>query len=481
MKRVTLITAILLQSFIQCLVAGDGETGVLEVLRRPLSKVDALNFAIAHNGTIRQAQKDVETAAGIAIQTKAIIYPHLIQTADHAVSQDSLVEANQDREIPPFTITLPAPIGDVTVGGVTLPKFNNQIWAADIRVVQSIYEGGRMLSAVRSSRLIREQSVLAYESIVADTLLSVSNAYDDALRGAMQVDVRAASVRFLGAYLNQTTDKYNAGSLPEFDVLRQSVELSNSQALHVQAIGDYRIAKQRLVELLGYDLPTTVTDDLSLNLTTPLQAVPYEKSLPVALGEALQHRTEIAALEKEELLGNEAIIVARAGYQPSVQAFAGYELTSRAQSRTAADELHGALIGAQLSWSIFDGFLTKGRVDEAVARRGRTSEAKAETSRIVELQVRTAWSQLRTARAVLEAQTENVRKAQRALELAQIRFNEGAATQIDVLDAQTALTDAHGSYVNALRDHSVARASLLRATGADLIWQGGRTHANTDK
>ncbi len=361
----------------------------------------------------------------------------------------------------------------MTFGGGEFPKTNNQVWISDIRVVQSLYEGGRLLSATRSSRLIREQAVLVYQSTVADILLSVSNAYDDVLRGAMQVEVRTASVTFLSAYRDDTDKRYKAGTVPEFDLIRQEVEVANAVAMQVQAIGDYRVAKQRFVELLGYNLPDTVGDDLGLSLTSPLEARPFPQSLRAALAMARDHRTEIATLEKEEHLRDEDIIVAKAGWKPSIQAFAGYDVTSRTLSRTAEDELHGGLIGAQLSWSVFDGFLTKGKVDEAVALRGRAGEAKAETTRIVALQVRTAWSDLRTARSVLDAQSANVQKAQRALELAQIRYTEGAGTQIDVLNAQTALTEAHGSFVDALRDYSVARANLVRATGADLLWASG--------
>ena len=95
--------------------------------------------------------------------------------------------------------------------------------------------------------------------------------------------------------------------------------------------------------------------------------------------------------------------------------------------------------------------------------------------------MRQAWSDLRTARSVLEAQTKNVRKGERSLGLAQERYKAGAGAQIDVLDAQRALTEARGSYLDALRDYSVARARLIRATGADLqialsppILQSGR-------
>ena len=446
----------------------------LPELSRPLSKVEALNLALAKNGTIRQERKQVEAAAGIAIQTRAILYPTLQAGATYSVRQDSRIEANRNRTISPVQVELPAipALGlteqTLSVGGGKSPKVNNQSWDTDIRIVQSIYEGGRMLSAARSARLIREQALLDFQSTVADTLLSVANAYDDALRRAKQVEVREQQVKFLTEYRDDTKVRFDVGTVPEFDVIRQEVEVANGTAQLVQAQGDYRVAKQRLVELLGYDLPTGMTDNLPLNLTTPLAARPYPLDLSAALATALRNRTEIAALEKEERLRDEAIITAKAGSKPSVQAFAGYQLTSRVESRNAGDYVNGGLAGVQMSWPIFDGFLTKGRVDEARARRGKAAEAKAETTRVIQLQVRSAWTDLRTAQSVLTAQAENTKKAVRALELANERYKAGSGTQIDVLNAQTALTEARGSYVDALRNYSVARATLIRATGADL-------------
>jgi outer membrane protein TolC len=446
----------------------------LTELRSPLSKVEALNLALANNGTIREARKEVEAAAGVAIQTRAILFPKIISGAAYSVRQDSLIEANRNRTIAPVQVDLPGipalglPANALSFGGGESPKVNNQSWDADIRIVQSIYEGGRMLSAARSARLIREQAILVFQSTVSDTLLSVANAYDDALGRAKQVEVHEQQVNFLTKYRDDTKLRFEAGTVPEFDVIRQDVEVANGTAQLVQAQGDYRVAKQKLVELLGYDLPTNITDNLPLSLTTALVARPYPRDLSAALAIALQNRTEIAALEKEERLLDEAIITAQAGTKPSVQAFAGYEVTSRVVTRNAGDYVNGGLAGVQMSWPIFDGFLTKGRVDEARARRGKAAEAKAETTRVIELQVRSAWTDLRTAQSVLTAQTENIKKAVRALELATSRYNVGSGTQIDVLNAQTALTDARGSYVDALRNYSVARATLVRATGEDL-------------
>lgn len=476
MSRSSLIAALAILATLAPSLAKDTSTCGFSVLGRPLSKVEALNLAIAHNSTILKAQKDAEAAVGVAIQTKAIIYPTLSGTANYRARQDTLIEQTT---IPEKTLTIPSqdlpvldasgdpvvPGRELSVGGEPLPKRNNQDWDAQIRVVQSIYEGGRLLSAVRSSRLIRERALLVYNATVADSILDASTAYDDVLSTAKQVEVRRSSVALLSRFARDTRIRGEVGDRPEFDVLRAEVELANEEAELVRAIGAHRVAKQIFVEKLGYDLPVTVSDDLPLDLTTPLRAWRYPKTLPEALTEALACRSEIAAREKEIGLRNEAIIVAKAGLKPSVQGLGGYQLTSRMQARNAGDPLHGAFVGAQVSVPIFDGFLTKGRVIEAVALRDRACESKAETARLVELEVRTAWSDLRTATAVLEAQTQNLAKAERALALVEARYQTGDSPEVSVLSAQTALTNARTVYFQALRDYSVARTRMLHATG----------------
>ena len=76
-----------------------------------------------------------------------------------------------------------------------------------------------MRSAVRSSRLINEQALLNFQSTVADTLLSVSNAYDDVLRGAMQIEVRDASVTFLSALRDDLNTPQAIASLHQAEPL----------------------------------------------------------------------------------------------------------------------------------------------------------------------------------------------------------------------------------------------------------------------
>jgi outer membrane protein TolC len=84
--------------------------------------------------------------------------------------------------------------------------------------------------------------------------------------------------------------------------------------------------------------------------------------------------------------------------------------------------------------------------------------------------VRTAYSNFIEAREVLDAQREVEKLADEALRLARARAEAGTGTQLDVLSAETALTEARTTHVQALRDYAVACARLERAVGQP-VWQ----------
>jgi outer membrane protein len=118
-----------------------------------------------------------------------------------------------------------------------------------------------------------------------------------------------------------------------------------------------------------------------------------------------------------------------------------------------------------LTWSLYDGNRTKGKVIEATALYERAGVELDDAGRRIELEVRTAYSNFIEADEVLKSQEKVVEQAEEALRLARARSEAGTGTQLDVLSAQTALTEARSTQIQALRDYSVARARLERAIG----------------
>jgi outer membrane protein TolC len=414
---------------------------------QPLSLADAVNLALQRNPNILRAQKDLEVAQGIIIQTRAIAIPKLNSVGDFSAAQPSDVD------------TLSAP-------GITFGTDEN--WASQLKLVQSLYEGGRILSAFRVARLTKERSMLDYQTAIANTVIDAQVAYYDVLLAVQQITVQEASVELLGRELTDTTRRYDAGTVPRFNVLRAEVELANARPKLIRARNSYRIAKNNLVNQLGFSVPRETLEDIPLKLAGKLVAEPYKIELPRAIALALEQRTELGSLRKTQALRGEDIINAKSTYKPSIQAFGGYDVHNSALSQDLSNEKHGWIAGVQLTWSLFDGRRTEGKVMEATALHERAGVELDDAGRRIELEVRTAYSNFIEAEEVLKSQEKVVEEGEEALRLARARNEAGTGTQLDVLSAQTALTEARTTQIQALHDYAVARARLERAIGMNV-------------
>ena len=420
------------------------------VLDRPLTRHDAVEIAMGQNSTILRGRADLRATHGVEMQLHSAVMPRVAVTGFYSGQDQSLVNE-------PFpgtaTTTFPLP---------------NQNWQADARVQQPLYNGGKITSSLRSAKLTREQAVLIFHVTVNDALLATRIAYDDVLLAQQQIIVQEASVKLLSNELEDVQKRYHAGTVPRFNVLRAEVELASARPRLITARNQYRIAKNNLVNLLGYNLPSGTLGDIPLQLVDTLQAPAVNTDLSSAIGRALEQRSELAALRKTEQLRREDIVNAQAGSKPAIQIYGGYQFQSPIFVEDLSHQLNGWEAGVNVSWSPWDGGLTRGRVVEAEARHDRAQVDIHDSQRQIELEVRTAYSQFVNAKEVLESQKKVQEQAEEALRLAEARMHAGTGTQLDVLDAQTSLTDARTTQVQALHDYSVARSRLQRATGEDL-------------
>jgi outer membrane protein TolC len=429
--------------------AQTNQTGDTNIFSRPLGRADAVEIALRQNNAILKGKADLRASYGIEVQLRAIALPQFTAAGGYNALQPSLVES------------FPAQLSSYV-------QFPNQNWNADIKVQQSIYAGGRITSAFRSAKLTREQALLNYQATLADTLLAVRIAYDDVLVAVQQMAVHEASVQLLTHELEDVQKRFAAGTVPQFDVLRAQVELANERPRLIQAKNDYRVGKDNLLNFLAVHLPKTIWEDVPLRLSDTLDARPYEIDLPTALARALEKRPELAALRKAQALRHEDLINAKSGYKPNAQLYGGYQWQSLPYQGYLGGDLNGWIAGAQLNWSIFDGQLTRGKIMEAKARYEQAQLDVDESGRKIELEVRTDYSNFIEAREVLDSQKMVQEQAQEALRLAEARHTAGTGTQLDVLSAQTALTQARTTQVQALHDYALARARLQRALGEDM-------------
>jgi outer membrane protein len=441
-----LLSVLLIVPYGHC---ADASTNNRPLLTRPLSLPDAIDLALQQNANVLKGRADLEAAYGLVLQTRAIVLPSVRSTGNFQAADPGLREQ------------FPTPVP------VNLP---DNTWFVDIRVTQSLYEGGRMKSALREAKLTKEQAVSQFESVIADTVLDVQLAYYDVLLAQQQILVQEASVNLLTNQLVNTRARFEAGTVRPFNVLRAEVELANAQPRLIRARNASRIAKNNLSTLLGFDIPKDVWEDIPLNLSDKLEARPMSIELPSAIGQALDRRPELMVLTKAERLRREQIKDSRAGYKPSLRAYGGYQARNFSFSDDIGQEVHGWTTGLQLSWDLFDGLATQGRIQQATALYDRARVELTDARRRIEQEVRTTYSTFMEAREVLESQRRVVEQAEEALRQVTELNKAGAegGTQLDVLSSQTALTDARTTQVQALRDYDAARARLERAIGQNV-------------
>ncbi len=431
-----------------CAFAAGSENNLPAWTNRPLSMADAINLALQQNGSIQRGKSDLEAQYGVVVQTRAIAIPKLTANGNYQYT-------DQVEHFPGF------------------PAINNS-WTANIQLSQTIYQGGSVQASLRSARLTKEQALLNYQTVIADSLLQVRLAYYDVLLDAELITVEDASIKLLTQQLDDQQRRFDAGTVPRFNVLQAEVAVYNERPKLIQANNNERIAKNNLVNLLGFHLPPEVKEEIPMELTDKLDTAPYDIELPVAVEKALENRSELAAAMKQRQLLKESLTIAGSTYKPSVQIFGAYGArNSQFISSDPAYSIYGGTAGVQASWSIFDGFLTKGKVEQAKSLYQGSQVDIDNEMRDIELEVRTDYNNLIEARETLESQKKVLEEAEEALRLAQARNDAGTGTQLDVLAAQTSLTTARSTQVQAVHDYDTARSRLERAIGLNIMQGNG--------
>ena len=415
-----------------------------------LSLQQCLDLALRQNPAILKAQQELRRTHGLIVEARSEILPHLTASGEYAQIDPAAVDR--------FTMT-----GTGSLSG----NFNNQErpWTARIEATQLLYSGGRVTAGIRAAKLGDDYAVLGFQRTVADTTFDVRKAFYGILLAQQQVIVREQSIKLLEQQLEDTRHRFDAGAVPRFNVLRAEVELANARPPLIRAQNDLRLAREALVNLLAIDLPEQRHGFTPVTFTGQLTYELRSWKLPDALTDALAKRPELRQAEKQVAISGEATKIAQAGYQPELSAFAGYRIYDSTFSDDLDNTVHGWAAGARATWPLFDGLLTQGRVTQARAKREQSALDLADTRRSIELEVRQAYSDYLQALELLEAQKKTVEQGEESLRLAEARFRAGTGTQLDVLSAQTALTEARSNEIQALYDYNVALAKLDRATG----------------
>jgi outer membrane protein len=409
-----------------------------------LTLPDCISLALRQNPTILKAKEEIRRTQGVIIEARAPAVPQITASGTLEIIDKHAIDA---------------------FPGTTIFNNQEQPWIAQIQVSQLVYGGGRVNAALRAAKLSDQIAALGFQTAVANTILAVRSEFYQILLNQALVEVREQSVKLLDEQLHDAQSRFDAGTVPRFNVLRAEVELANAKPPLIHAQNDLRLSKESLVKLLAVDSSGRTNGFTSINFDGKLAYEHRDWRLETALQQALSRRPEVLQAERQIGVAKANVNLASSGYKPQASISGGYGLHDVTFGTEIDDTREGWEVGANVSWALFDGMLTRGKVTEARAQLQEANLDYADMRRQVELEVRQAYSDYLQTLELIEAQKKTVEEAQESLRLAEARFRAGTGTQLDVLSAQTALTEARSNEVQALHDYNVAIATLERVTG----------------
>ncbi|MEO6742552.1 MAG: TolC family protein [Chthoniobacteraceae bacterium] len=420
---------------------------------RSLTLEAALSIALKQNPDILKAVHEIERTRGQVIEIRAQALPNLQAAGSYNQYAPELVGSGS------------ASSGSNGFAGSSTVASGAQdkSWRIAFQVQQILYSGGKVKAAVKIAELTQDTSLQMLRETVNTIVAKVRTQFYAVLLNRELITVAEESIVLLTDQLKDQQNRFDAGTIPRFNILQAEVALANARPNLIRAKNNFHISRLQLAKTLGFD-----TND-EPDASGTLRIIPRKVNLARALDAARKDRAILKAQTNTVASGEQQITVAKAGYKPTLNADVGYEFVNSRSSTDLSKATNGWYLGVNGAWAIFDGFQAKGQVMQARASLASAKVGLTDSTHQVELEVQQAYAQAKVAREVIDSQTKVVEQANEALRLAKERLNAGAGTQLDVLNAQVALTTARSTQKQALADYNVALAEYDRATGAEVI------------
>ena len=338
------------------------------------------------------------------------------------------------------------------------PTGREDTYAAGVEVSQLLYSGGSVGAALKAAKLYREIAQTRIRQTENELVRDIQVGFNDILLADEQVKVQEASLAQLEDLLKQAETRRRQETASEFDVLTARVKVANERPVLILARKRADLARAAFRSLIHLEPENFL-------LSGELAYVPEERSLEDWQEQGLEQRPELVELRHFLGMRQADIRAEQGGYLPQIRAFANYEGTNP-ESGSARDEWEwGWTAGVTAEWDLFDGALRRNRIAEKRLELEKEQETLADTERQVMLEIQTHYLDLKQAEETVAASAETVALAEKSLEIARTRYENGLATYLDYTDANLALNVARVTRLLALHEHMNALARLRQASG----------------
>jgi outer membrane protein len=417
-----------------------------------LTLAAAIRLALERNPEVLIAREQLEELKGKITEVRADAYPQVTMQGFGLRLRDPsfLNSASFDR--------LPDEFRDALV-----PRGVN-LFDVGVMVTQPLYTAGKVGTAIKLALEGQREKEAELEAVRQRVAYRVFQAFHDLLLAQATLDVVRENLRQREKHLEQARSRFALGVATETDVLRSQVNLANTEPERIRAQNTLRLARAALNNLIVVDLdsPTVIAGKLDYRPW----ALPERAELEA---QALAARPELLAgrriVQEAKLLGS--LARAENKFRLDLESRYGYNV------RDPQNLFHANFtrwnITVFFKLPLYDGGRKKGQVIQADSRLRAAEHNLAQLVNNVRLEIKAAEDDMQASAEAIAAARLNVTQAEKVLAMMQANYQYGAATTLDVVDSQTALTNARNAEIAATYQYQVAKGRLRLAAGLPIL------------
>ena len=322
-----------------------------------------------------------------------------------------------------------------------------------------LFNGGEALYGRKQATAGLRMASAQLERSQQEVRLNIGKAYwglvltKEALKAVQQ------SLHTAQTHVSVAQAHYDQQMVPRTDVLAAEVRLAELRSEEIEAYSRIARTNDGLTLIMGLE------SGVEMAPTDTLFEAELDTNLEALTRDALTNRPDLQAMEHGVVAARHAIKVERASRLPHLNAFARVDLDADGALERQGESW---LVGAAVTWDLFQGFYTVGAVQKA---RARLSQAEAQTAFLrqqIERDVSDAFRTAEAARARIRVAEYAVLRARERLRIGELQYAEGVITSSDLLDAETTFTQTQIRRLQALHDLTVGQAQLAFAVGRAL-------------
>jgi len=427
-----------------CLWAADAPSPAVETQAGRYTLDSIIRYGLKHNPRVRIAGKDVEVETYGIESARAERMPRLDLGG-------GVTRYRYDTPLTPIVITFPLTPSE-------LPEFKRTIWDTSVTFKLPLFRGGRLVRGVNVAEMRKAVAEDVLKTTRQDLVYNLSSVFYKIAQLEKLLAANDASVKQLETHKKNVELFLATGTAPRLDLLKTEVELSHAEENRLQVKNNLASAYELLKNLMGMD---DMAADISIAHEQAREA--KHPSLEESLSKAFAQRPDFKAASRKVKMGEERVKIARGKRYPDIYAAGQYG--GQAGNEFAFKENY--FFGVKFSVPVFDGGLISSEIDRERMELQKAMEEERSIRLSITRDIRDAHLAIENARERVRVTEKAIESARENLRVEMLKYDTGAGTSTDVIDARTAMLRAEADCYQALFDKETYFAYLRKAMGEE--------------